>query len=276
MKSATADFMGEKEKRKRTKGRMTDRKLMKEKLQSLAERLLQVSARRKMKRLSCRPPVGFVRFGSLRRLRPISADWGSDRGDPVDRYYIEKFLSENSADIRGHVLEIGTNRYTKAFGDDRVTRNDVLHVAEEKPEVTIIGDLTAADHIPSNIFDCIILTQTLQFIYDVPAALKTAFRILKPGGVMLVTVPGISKISRYDMDRWGHYWAFTSLSIRKIFQSFFPADSIWIQGHGNVLTAVAFLHGVSAQELRKSELVFVDEDYEVLISVRAVKPEFRV
>jgi hypothetical protein len=28
------------------------------------------------------PPVGLVRFGSLRRLTPISRDWGDDRADP--------------------------------------------------------------------------------------------------------------------------------------------------------------------------------------------------
>jgi SAM-dependent methyltransferase len=246
---------------------------MKEKLESLAQRLLPVSTRRKMKRLSCWPPVGFVRFGSLRRLKPISPEWGSERGDPIDRYYIWKFLSENSADIRGHLLEIGTDRYTSAFGAGRVTKSDVLHVAEEKPEVTIIGDLTSADHIASNTFDCVILTQTLQCVFDVSAALRTVYRILKPAGVVLVTVPGISKISRYDMDRWGYYWAFTSLAMRKLFEEIFGVGNARIQSYGNVLAAVAFLHGIAMQELRQRELDFTDPDYELLIAARAEKPE---
>src|SRR3712207_5592488 len=45
-----------------------------------------------------------VDFGDLRRTRPLSAQWGFDRGLPIDRYYIEGFLSANAADVGGCVL----------------------------------------------------------------------------------------------------------------------------------------------------------------------------
>src|SRR5437870_4828532 len=115
------------------------------------------------------PAVGRMRFGSLRRTRPISEMWGFDRGRVIDRYYIEQFLSQHACAIQGHVLEIGTDLYTRQFGGIRVTKIDVLHVADRLPTVTIVADLTSADLIPSETFDCIILTQTLQFIYDVHA-----------------------------------------------------------------------------------------------------------
>jgi ubiquinone/menaquinone biosynthesis C-methylase UbiE len=149
----------------------------------------------------------------------------------------------------------------------------VLYVKEGNPKATIIGDLTSADHIPSNTFDCAILTQTLQFIYDVPAALKTLYRILKPGGVLLVTFPGISQISRNDMDNWGEYWRFTTLSSRKLFEEVFPSEQLTIAAYGNVLTALSFLHGLATEELRQEELDYRDSNYEVLITVRAVKPQ---
>jgi SAM-dependent methyltransferase len=171
------------------------------------------------------------------------------------------------------VLEIGTNKYTKIYGGDQVIQSDVLHVAEEKPDVTIIGDLTRGEGMEANTFDCIILTQTLQTIFDLPAACKTVYRILKPGGVVLATVPGISKISRYDMDRWGYYWSFTTKSISKLFEEVFPVKDLHVGAHGNVLVAVAFLHGLAAEELRKKELDYVDPDYELLITVRAKKPK---
>jgi len=128
------------------------------------------------------PPVGCVRFGSLRRVTPISRSFGFDRGLPIDRYYVERFLGNQSGDIRKHVLEIGDDAYTRKFGDGRVITSDVLHVTAGNSRATIVADLTCANHIPSSLFDCIVLTQTLQFIYDVPAALKTLHRILKPGG----------------------------------------------------------------------------------------------
>jgi SAM-dependent methyltransferase len=237
-----------------------------------ARRVLPLPTRRRLVRLTRWPHVGLVRFGSLRRMRPISSVWGTDRGSPVDRYYIEQFLAGCAQDIRGHVLEIGTDTYTRMFGGNRVTRSDVLHVSERNPKVTILGDLTQADHLPSDSFDCIILTQTLQFIYDVPAVLETVHRVLKPGGVALVTVPGIANISRYDMDRWGHYWSFTTLSARRLFEAVFPSQCVRIEAHGNVLASIAFLHGLAAEELRRKELDHFDPDYEFLITVRAEKP----
>ena len=150
-----------------------------------------------------RPPLGMANLGSLGRVKPISKDFGFDRGLPVDRYYIENFLACHANDIQGHVLEIKEPLYTYKFGRDRITKSDVLHVEPGNPKATIVADLTNADHLPSNTFDCIILTQTLQFIYDVPAAIKTLYRILKPGGILLLTVSGISQISSEDMERWG-------------------------------------------------------------------------
>jgi len=196
-----------------------------------------------------------------------------DRGLPVDRYYITRFLAERASEIHGRVLEIGNDAYTRAFGGEGVTQSDVLHVAESNPKVTIVADLTCADDIPSDTFDCIILTQTLQLIYDVPAAIKTVCRILKPGGVVLVTIPGISKISRYDMDRWGQFWSFTSWSAQRLFEEIFPATHVSIKAYGNVLAAVAFLHGLASEELRPEELDYLDPDYELLITIRAVKPK---
>lgn len=244
---------------------------IKSSLLETGRRFLPLSTRRRIVRYTRWPPVGWVRFGSLRRLRPISPDWGMERGQPIDRFYIERFLTQHAADIQGRVLEIGDNSYTRAFGGERVTQSDVLHVAEDRPQVTIIGDLTNARHIPSDSFDCIILTQTIQAIYDVPAAIATAHRILKPGGVVLVTVPGISKISRYDMDRWGYYWSFTSASAHRLFAELFAPANVQVEAHGNVLAAIAFLHGLAAEELRQRELEAHDPDFEMLITIRAVK-----
>jgi glycosyltransferase involved in cell wall biosynthesis len=218
------------------------------------------------------PPVGWVRFGSLRRLMPIGLDYGYYRGLPIDRYYIEKFLTCHAEDIRGRVLEVGEAAYTRRFGGDRVTIADVLHVVEGNPKASIVGDLTHSDHIPSDTFDCFVLTQTLHLIYDVLTALQTAYRILKPGGVLLATFPGISQIST---DEWGEswYWSFTTLSAQCLFEEVFPAANIQVETHGNVLTAISFLQGLAAGELRQEELDCRDRAYDLLITVRAVKPD---
>jgi len=222
--------------------------------------------------LDRRPARPRVRLGSLRKLTPVSRQFGWDRGGlPVDRYYIEGFLQRHAGDIASRVLEARDDAYTRKFGGAGVTRAEVLHPVPGNPNATIVADLMCADPIADDAFDCVLLTQVLPFIADVPAAVATLHRILRPGGVALVTVPGISQIVRYDMDRWGDYWRFTSMSARRLFEAAFPGGEVQVEAHGNVLVATAFLQGLSTLDLRADELDYHDPDYEVLIAVRAVK-----
>jgi SAM-dependent methyltransferase len=211
-----------------------------------------------------------VSFGDFRRTRPISSHFGFERGQPVDRYYIERFLERHRADVRGRVLEVGDASYTRRFGGDRVTRSDVLHVHEGSPLATVVADLADAGHIPSDSFDCIILTQTLHLVFDVHAAVATLHRILAPGGVLLATVPGISQIDRGE---WGEtwFWSFTRQSARRTFEMRFAPADVAVDQYGNVLAAIAFLEGLAGHELEEHELAVTDPAYPVCVAVRAVK-----
>ncbi len=240
-------------------------------LRLLARRFLARETRRRLARVAVWPPVGWVRFGSLRRLKPISTNYGNSRGLEIDRYYIEKFLSEFSADVRGRVLEIKHNAYTVRYGGEHVTQSDILHPVEGNPDATIVADLTKANHLPSNTFDTIIFTQTLQFIYDIRTVIATLHRILKPGGVLLATAAGMAQLSLEDFDQWGEYWRFTSLSARLLFEESFGAGNVTVRSYGNVLTAISFLEGLAVEDLKQKELDAVDRSYEVLIAIRAVK-----
>ncbi|HEV2149877.1 MAG TPA: methyltransferase domain-containing protein, partial [Longimicrobiaceae bacterium] len=215
-------------------------------------------------------PLGGARFGNLRRVTPVSRAFGYDRGRPVDRHYIEAFLAAHASDVRGRVLEVGDDAYTRRFGGERVESTDVLHVQAENPRATIVDDLSRGERIPSDAFDCVVLTQTLHLIYDVRAAARTLHRALAPGGVLLATVPGISQVDRGEWgDTW--YWAFTPASARRLFQDAFPGGEVEVEAHGNVLAASAFLYGLAAEELMPSELAHRDPQYPLLVTVRARK-----
>jgi SAM-dependent methyltransferase len=223
------------------------------------------------RRLSRRtPPVGRVRFGSLRRTSPISEEFGYDRGTPIDRYYIEGFLGRCAPDIRGRVLEVGDASYTRRFGGARVTQSDVLHVSAANPHATIVASLPDADHVPSDSFDCIVFTQTLHLVYDFHAAIRTLHRILRPGGVLLATVPGITP---RDRGEWGAewFWSFTEPAVRRMFGDVFTPAGVTVEAHGNVLAAGAFLQGLAVRELTPRELDVRDPAFDVIVAVRAVK-----
>jgi hypothetical protein len=211
-----------------------------------------------------------VEWGNLRRQTPLS--WfGFDRGMPIDRFYIERFLDAHRSDIRGHVLEIEDDGYTRKFGSPAVERSDILYAAPDFPGATLTGNLSTGDGITVATFDCIILTQTLPFIYDIHTAVQHTFRALRPNGVLLVTVPGITRISRRDMDRWGEYWRLTSLSTRRVLEEAFAPENVSVQAYGSLLTAVAFLYGLATEELTTAELEDIHADFEVLIGARAVR-----
>jgi SAM-dependent methyltransferase len=216
------------------------------------------------------PRIGNVKSHNLLSTKPISRKWGA-RGTPVDRYYIEKFLSENSDVVKGRALEIGDNYYTMKFGGGRVKKSEILHADDTNPQATYVGDLTNIPQIPSDAFDCIILTQTLQLLADLTSTVDTLYRILKPGGSILVTVPGISKIYRDDEKRWFDYWRFTEHSLRWIFNRRFNNEKTDVKSFGNVLSSISFLHGISVEELNKRDLDFSDNDYQMLICLKATK-----
>jgi SAM-dependent methyltransferase len=217
------------------------------------------------------PAVGRVDFGDLRRTRPLCAHYGLARGLPIDRVYIERFLEAHRADVQGRVLEIGGREYTERFGGTRVTRSDVLDIDRRNRHANIVADLTSADLLDGERYDAIILTQVLQLIFDVPAAIATLHRLLKPGGVLLATVCGISSIGSACGDDASWYWSFTPRSLQRLLLGHFDAPNIELQSHGNVLTAVMFLEGVAASELAAHEFEVQDVDYPVVVSARAVK-----
>ena len=216
------------------------------------------------------PAVGQVNFGDLARVEPISRWFGYDRGTPIDRPFIEDFLHQHRLDIHGRVLEIGDNSYTRQFGEERVTRSDVLHVKKGAAGATIIGDLSHAPQIPNDSFDCLILTQVLVLIFDLPPTTATIHRILKPGGVALITVPGITNI---DYTEWRDYWmwSFSPNSLRQLLLLKFPNEGVEVSSRGNVFTSIAFLQGLSSEDLEGYPKAGNDPHYPQTVLGRAVK-----
>ncbi|MEO6525569.1 MAG: methyltransferase domain-containing protein [Gemmatimonadaceae bacterium] len=207
-------------------------------------------------------------FG-MRSVKPLSTEWGFDRGTPVDRYYIEQFLETHAADVRGRALEVKSAAYTHRF-DRGVTQFDILDVDAHNPDATIVADLAVGDGIPRGQFDCFILTQTLHIIYDYRAAIAQSHSLLKPGGVLLVTVPLVSRIiPRYGLEC--DYWRFTALACARMFGEVFGAENVGVCTYGNVLAGIAFLRGAVLEELPRRKLDVHDPYFPIVVGVRATK-----
>lgn len=242
---------------------------------ALAKTVLPPSARnwvvRQQRRFHLQwPPVGTVRFGSLRRVTPISPIFALERGLPVERYYIEQFLDAHRADIAGRGMEFGDTFYLTKFGSAALHTKDVFSYVAS-PGASIVGDLSGPEPLPEGLFDCIVCTQTIQMIYDIRLATQRLHAMLKPGGVLLVTTHGTSKVGRHlDRDGWGEYWHLTQQAAISLFEETFEGEVTTVV-YGNVLAACAALHGLASQELTREELDYADRDFPVIIGVRAVR-----
>jgi SAM-dependent methyltransferase len=241
-------------------------------LRRVAKAVLPARARAALRErhLAVWPPVGHARLGHLRRTTPISENFGYERGSPIDRHYIEGFLARHAGDIRGAALEFQDDAYLRRFGGEAVTSFDVLNVERDYPGTTIVADLAVAEELPVERFDCIVCTGVVQLVYDLHAAVSNLNRMLRPGGVALVTMPGITRIAR-DPGGWTDHWRLTSLSARKLFASAFGEPNVELETFGNPLSAIALLTGLAVEDLRREELDATHPDFEVVIGVRAVR-----
>lgn len=213
------------------------------------------------------PATGKVDFGDLRNVRPVAEDFGFIRGMPVDRIYIEQFLERHREAICGSVLEAGDATYSRRFGD-AINHQDIISITEG-PAVTICDDLSRPGVLEPDKYDCIVLTQVLQYVWDLQTCAEQLHRSLKPGGTLLLTVPGISPVENAEAD-W--FWAFNTAAIARLFEELFGSGNCQIQSFGNVFAATCFLQGVVTEDVDAAELAIHDPAYPVIIALKATKP----
>lgn len=242
-------------------------------LERAASRLPQ-GARGRLREIHRRVEARLKRFdtpkwGELRRLEPISDFYGLDRGTPIDRVYIEQFVHQHCERIRGSVVEVGDATLTMRFGGTRVSRAQVIDIDPSNRLATLVVDLDDPGAVPTETFDCIVLTQVLQFLRRPEVALRSLWEGLRVGGTMLVTVPSLSRtdVAAASSDHWR--WTPAGLSV--FLGQVLPEAQIDVHGLGNLITCVGFLHGIAAEELRDGELDHCDPAFPLLACARVTR-----
>ncbi len=167
-------------------------------------------------------------------------------------------------------MEIADDAYSSRFGGSRITRQDILHLKAGNSKATLVGDLTQPGVLPEDAFDCIVMTQTLHLIFDLPQAAGQLHSALRRGGVLLLTVPGISAIERGE---WGENWCWSlsPVSVTRLFEPWFGNNAMTVEAYGNVFSATTFLQGLALEEIEQSKLDTYDPAYPVIVALRAIK-----
>jgi hypothetical protein len=206
--------------------------------------------------------LGQPNWGNLRRVTPFSATFGFDRGTPIDRYYVDQFLARHRAAISGRILEIQTSDYTDRFGVGVLA----AHTLDISPQFspTYLCDLARAESlVPTASYDCFLLPNTLPFIRDLDLALLQARRIVRPGGMILATVPCLVPLTGDVPD----YWHLSAAGWQIVAERNWPGCHVEVAAHGNCLAAVAAMYGITVEELTSSELDASDPRYPVLVTI---------
>jgi hypothetical protein len=223
------------------------------------------------------PLVRTVRCVQLRRLRPLGD--GRQRGLPIVRYYWARFLEQYQSDIFGRGLEVGTTDTIRKYGGARLTQADAIDLAPHNPEVSVVADLTRADSISSDSYDCFVNQFTTHLIYDLDSALYHSIRILKPSGTLLVNFPTVEYLFSRGLDMGTGaplfvFWQFTPLQVENLLRrTGLTDDDFQVEIFGNLFARIAYQLNLPAEELTREELEHVDPGHPLLICVRAVKPD---
>ena len=238
--------------------------------------MLQQRFRYRTARFLAMPVIRQLRGLQFRRLAPFSN--GKQFGTPVVRYYWQQFLQENQGDIQGYCLEVGSTGTIRKYGGEAVTQADAIDLSAHSPEVTVVADLSRADNVASDIYDCFVNQFTMHVIYDVQAALYHSMRFLKPGGVLLVNFSCMDYYFPKGLDMGTGaplfvYWSFTPLQVENLLRRVgLVGEDYLLKVNGNLFARMAYQLNMPAEELTDWELEKVDSGYPLLICARVVKP----
>ncbi len=212
---------------------------------------------------------GYISERVIRELpiKPLSYNYGISRGGhSIARYYIDKFVEEQKKYIRGTVMEVGDARYTK-WGGQNVKKSLVLVLGDGDGEKYVKGDLETGEGLEKETLDCFILTNVFSSLFNINEAIKNVGESLKKGGKAIITVPGIAALCRAQYETYGQFWRFTPSSIERLLKEHIPDAKMKIRLYGNVKTSIAFLYGMTIEDLGQEELNYLDSNYPMVIGV---------
>jgi SAM-dependent methyltransferase len=137
---------------------------------------------------------------------------------------------------RGLVLDAGSGRgaWKEVIAQAGASRESVDIAPKANEEVTWIADLTDMPQVPSNRYDATVCHQVLEHVPLPSAAIGELYRTLKPGGVLVLSVPHLSRQHELPHD----YFRYTPGGLRRLLvdQGFVIER---LETHGGLLT---FIH----------------------------------
>jgi SAM-dependent methyltransferase len=201
-------------------------------------------------------------------LDPLSDDYGFDRGTPLDRWYIERFLAQHREAIRGSVLEVGDPKYCAQFGEGHISKATIVDVDSSNPQATLIADLAEPGSLPADAYDCIILTEVLHLVASPDVCIQNCGTALRGGGSLLVTVPALKRVS--PSHPRSDFWRFTPPGLALLLHRHWQGP-VSVTSFGNLRVCVGFLLAHVVEDFGEDDLAPNDARFPVTVAANAQK-----
>lgn len=207
---------------------------------------------------------------------PVERAQGALIGKSIKRFYVDNYIYKNRRSIRGVVGEMEDRRYTELYGDTRRIRESyIIEHYVDFPENERFGldmDLSTGEGVIAEKFDCFICTQTLTYIINLEKAIDSLIKMLKQGGILLITFPGmLHRASAQELDAYKPLYGILPSAIHKLLTPYLDNIEYSMEVYGNVKCAVATLYGIPSDVFTEEEMLKKDEDYPLLVGMKIKK-----
>jgi len=208
-------------------------------------------------------PIGAIDFGDFKRKLPFCPQFGHFRGNPVDRYYLDRFIEQIRNEVKGVTLEIGGSKGNRElYGLTNTTSYLTMDLNGEG--LDIIGDAHDTQAVEEASLDTVLLFNVLEHCERPWVVVDNIYQWLKPRGQVFCMVPNAQRVHRVPQD----YWRILPDAMTSLFARF-GRRKLYV--YGNPLTTLAAYYGIAAEELSREELDHYHENYPVANCIHAQK-----
>jgi len=142
-----------------------------------------------------------------------------------DRFLLEEFVAKNAKQLSGVLLDVGGQDGKRYRGYFKHADKYVVLDPDESCEPDIVA---SAEKMPleDESIDSVLCMEMLMYVEDVPTAISEIARVLKPGGMLLMSSSFLGSLCHEPYD----YWRFTPFSLKNLLQPYF--EDIRIESRG--------------------------------------------
>jgi len=117
--------------------------------------------------------------------------------------------------VTGTLIDLGCGMMPyRSLIEDRVTRYDGLDARPQVADVTFQADIQAMTPVPDAAYDSAICLEVLEHVPNPFRAVAEIHRILKPGGILVLSVPHLSRLHEEPYD----FFRFTCYGLTSLFE----------------------------------------------------------